>query len=322
MNFDYLTAAKRVIELEQQAISRLADQLGQDFIAACTTIRACQGRVVVIGLGKSSHIGNKIAATLASTGTPAFFVHAAEACHGDLGMITTNDVALAISNSGETAEFSIILPQLKWLKVPIIALCGKRESSLGSAADVYLDASVPEEACALGLAPTSSTTAALVIGDALAVALLESRGFTAADFARTHPGGSIGKRLLLTVKDLMLVGEALPVVTMDVPLKEALLEISRKGLGVALVVDHRGVLTGVFTDGDLRRAIDQQIDLHHTQVGSVMSCGGKRIAADALATEAVCLMEQYHITTLAIVDPDNRPIGIIHLHQLIKAGVV
>lgn len=321
MTFDYLAIAKRVIELEIRALQPLPQQLGTAFNQACAAILACRGRIVVVGMGKSSHIGNKIAATLASTGTPAFFVHAGEACHGDLGMITPEDVVLAISNSGETAEFVVLLPQLKWLNVPIIALCGKRDSSLGHAANIYLDAGIEEEACALGLAPTSSTTAALVIGDALAIALLESRGFTAADFARTHPGGSIGKRLLLTVRDLMLVGDAIPIVNATVALKEALLLVSRKGLGVALVVDSHGIMQGVFTDGDLRRAIDHQCNLHQVNVGEVMSHGGKKISADALATEAVCLMEQFNITTLAIVDPQGRPTGIIHLHHLIKAGV-
>lgn len=316
----YFESAKRVIDLEIRAISRLPLQLNPTFNQACTTIAACRGRIVVIGMGKSSHVGNKIAATLASTGTPAFFVHAGEACHGDLGMITVEDVVLAISNSGETDEFVVLLPQLKWLKVPVIAICGKQESSLGAAADVYLDASVAEEACPLNLAPTASTTNALVIGDALAVALLEAKGFTAVDFARTHPGGSIGKRLLLTVQDLMLTGEAIPIVNASMPLKEALLEVTRKRLGTTLVCDDQGVMIGVFTDGDLRRTIDQQVDLHHTSVGAVMSKGGKKIAATALATEAVCIMEQFNITTLAIVDDNGCPRGVIHLHHLIKAG--
>lgn len=316
----YFESAKRVIELEMRAISRLPLQLNPMFNQACATIAACRGRIVVIGMGKSSHVGSKIAATLASTGTPAFFVHAGEACHGDLGMITIEDVVLAISNSGETDEFVVLLPQLKWLKVPIIAICGKQESSLGAAADVYLDASVAEEACPLNLAPTASTTNALVIGDALAVALLEAKGFTAVDFARTHPGGSIGKRLLLTVQDLMLTGEAIPIVNASVPLKEALLEVTRKRLGTTLVCNDQDVMIGVFTDGDLRRTIDQQVDLHHTSVGAVMSKGGKKIAATALATEAVCIMEQFNITSLAIVDDSGRPKGIVHLHHLIKAG--
>lgn len=319
--FDYLAMAKHVIELELQAIAKLPQQLGDAFNQACATIQACRGRTVVLGIGKSSHIGNKIAASLASTGTPAFFVHAGEACHGDLGMITPDDVVIAISNSGETNEFITLLPQLKWLKVPLIALCGKRDSSLGSAADIYLDASVAIEACPLGLAPTSSTTVALVIGDALAVALLESRGFTPVDFARTHPGGSIGKRLLLTVQDLMLVADRIPIVSIDATLKEALLEVTRKGLGVTLIVDATGVMQGIFTDGDLRRAVDHQFDLTTTCVTKFMSAGGKKIASHALASEAVCLMEQFNITTLAIVDADNRPLGIVHLHHLIKAGV-
>lgn len=316
----YFESAQRVIELEIQAIARLPSQLATSFNQACATIAACRGRIVVIGMGKSSHIGSKIAATLASTGTPAFFVHAGEACHGDLGMITPEDVVLAISNSGETEEFVVLLPQLKWLKVPVIAICGKQASSLGAAANIYLDASCAEEACPLGLAPTASTTNALVIGDALAVALLESKNFTAVDFARTHPGGSIGKRLLLTVQDLMLTGEAIPIVNRNMPLKEALLEVTRKRLGTTIVCDDEGVMIGVFTDGDLRRTIDQQVDLHHTRVGEVMSKGGKKIAAGALATEAVCMMEQFNITSLAIVDSDHRPQGIVHLHHLIKAG--
>ena len=321
MTFHYLQSAKRVIQLELNAIAKLPEQLGDAFNQACATILACKGRTVVLGIGKSSHIGNKIAASLASTGTPAFFVHAGEACHGDLGMITPEDVVIAISNSGETTEFMTLLPQLMWLKVPLIALCGKRDSSLGHAANIYLDASVSEEACPLGLAPTSSTTVALVIGDALAVALLESRGFTPVDFARTHPGGSIGKRLLLTVADLMLTGDRIPIIQKDATLKEAILEITRKGLGVTLILNHSGAMIGVFTDGDLRRAIDHQVDLHTTCVAEVMSSGGKKISPDALASEAVCQMEQFNITTLAIVDTENHPMGIIHLHHLIKAGV-
>ncbi len=318
---DYLQTAKRVIELEIHAISQVPAQLGDAFNQACIAILACTGRTVVIGIGKSSHIGNKIAASLASTGTPAFFVHAGEACHGDLGMIMPNDVVIAISNSGETTEFMTLLPQLKWLKVPVIALCGKRDSSLGAAADIYLDASVSIEACPLGLAPTASTTVALVIGDALAVALLEARGFTPVDFARTHPGGNIGKRLLLTVQDLMLTGDRIPIVRTDASLKDAIFEVNRKGLGVTLIVDESQKLFGVFTDGDLRRAIEHQFDLTTTCVSEFMSRGGKKIASNALATEAVCLMEQFNITSLAIVDKEQQPIGIIHLHHLIKAGV-
>ncbi len=321
MDNPYLQSAKRVIELELQAITQLLTQLGDAFNQACATILGCTGRTVVIGIGKSSHIGNKIAASLASTGTPAFFVHAGEACHGDLGMIMPNDVVIAISNSGETTEFITLLPQLKWLKVPVIALCGKRDSSLGAAADIYLDASVAIEACPLGLAPTSSTTVALVIGDALAVALLEARGFTPIDFARTHPGGNIGKRLLLTVQDLMLTGPQIPIVPMDASLKETIAEVNRKGLGVTLIVDTEQQLFGVFTDGDLRRAIEQQLDLTTTCISQFISRGGKKIAATTLATEAVCLMEQFNITSLAIVDAQERPMGIIHLHHLIKAGV-
>ncbi len=318
---NYIEQANRVIEIEAKAILALKERLDGDFSKACKMILACQGRVIVLGIGKSSYIGAKIAASLASTGTPAFFIHAAEASHGDLGMITTQDILVAISNSGETQELVRILPIIKHLGIKLIAICGRRDSSLGLAADAFLNASVSEEACPLGLAPTASTTAALVLGDALAVALLEARGFTPVDFARTHPGGNIGKRLLLTVRELMHTGEQLPLVQQSEKLADGLLEITRKKLGVAMVVDTEGKVRGIFTDGDLRRVIDSKFDLHQVTMQAVMTPGGKTIAADALATEALAMMEKNKITSLIILDEANKPLGLIHMHDLLQAGV-
>ncbi len=316
-----LDSGRRTIDLELQAIADLAGRIDEHFCRACEIILACEGRVVVVGMGKSGHIANKIAATLASTGSPAFFVHPAEASHGDMGMITRKDVVLALSNSGNTTEIVTILPLIKRINIPLISITGNITSPLAEAADANLDVSVAQEACPLNLAPTSSTTAALVMGDALAIALLEKRGFTAEDFAFSHPGGALGKRLLLKVGDVMLTGAALPTVAPDTLLHEALLEITAKGLGMTTVVDARGQLAGIYTDGDLRRTLDQQRNLHSTRISEVMTTGGKTVTAEMLAAEAMRIMEDNSITSLVVVDPDLRPAGVVHLHDLIKAGL-
>lgn len=314
--------ARRVLTVEAGAVTALADRLGDAFAAACGLCLNCRGRVVVLGMGKSGHVGGKIAATLASTGTPAFFVHPGEASHGDLGMITGSDVTLALSNSGETSELVTLLPLIKRLGIKLITLTGNPESTLARAADVNLDVSVAEEACPLNLAPTASTTAALAMGDALAIALLESRGFTEADFARSHPGGTLGRRLLLTAADLMHRGDAIPAVTADVPVSRALLEMSTKSLGMTVIVDADFHVLGIFTDGDLRRALDGGIDVHATPIRTVMTPGGKTIAADTLTGEAVKLMQDHQITALLVTAPDGRLIGVLHMHDLLRAGVV
>ncbi|MCD6046418.1 MAG: D-arabinose 5-phosphate isomerase [Gammaproteobacteria bacterium] len=321
MTVDFLAEAYRVIDIEANAILALKPRLNGDFSKACELILACKGRTVVLGIGKSSYIGAKIAASFASTGTPAFFVHAAEASHGDLGMITPDDLVIAISNSGETPELMNILPLIKHLGVKLISICGRATSSLALASDVFLDAHVAEEACHLGLAPTASTTAALVLGDALAVTLLKARGFTPADFARTHPGGNLGKRLLLCVRDLMHVGGRLPIVTLQTNIVDALMEVTRKGFGVTIVVDESGRACGIFTDGDLRRAIDKRLDLHQVSMRDVMTRGGKTASADMLATEALMIMEKHKITTLVVLDKAQKPSGLIHMHDLLQAGV-
>ena len=315
-------SARRTLKIEEQAIAALAERLDNHFDRACELILACQGRVVVTGMGKSGHIASKIAATLASTGTPAFFVHPGEASHGDLGMITPGDVVLALSNSGETAEVTALLPLLKRLGTPLISMTGRPSSTLAHHADAHLDAGVEREACPLDLAPTASTTAALALGDALAVALLESRGFTAEDFARSHPGGSLGKRLLLRVGDLMHQGKRLPRVALGSPLRDALLEITRQGLGFTCVVDESDLLIGVYTDGDLRRTLDQHNDLSTLTVDDVMTRPGKRIAPDMLAAEAVRIMEDNRITALAVVNEEGHPIGALHMHDLLRSGVI
>ncbi|MDX5409607.1 MAG: KpsF/GutQ family sugar-phosphate isomerase [Thauera sp.] len=311
-----------VIETEACAVSALASRIDARFAQACGYMLACEGRVVVIGMGKSGHVGGKIAATLASTGTPAFFVHPGEASHGDLGMITSKDVVLALSNSGETGELLTILPLIKRLGVPLISMTGNANSTLARAANVNLDVSVEKEACPLGLAPTSSTTAALVMGDALAVALLESRGFTAEDFARAHPGGSLGRRLLLLIDDIMHTGDTIPQVGLDAPLTEALHEMTRKGLGMTAVLDADGRVAGVFTDGDLRRAVDRKIDLHNTPVGDLMTRNCKTVPPGMLAAEALAIMQASKINGLLIVDADGRLVGALGMHDLLRAGVV
>jgi arabinose-5-phosphate isomerase len=321
---DALVASGRaVIDVEAQALAALRARIGAEFAAACRLMLACRGRVVCTGMGKSGHIAKKIAATLASTGTPAFFMHPGEASHGDLGMVTDADLVLALSNSGESDEILAIVPALKRQGNLMVAMTGRPASSLGRLADVHLDASVPAEACPLGLAPTSSTTAALVLGDALAVALLEARGFTAEDFARSHPAGSLGRKLLLHIRDIMHTGEAVPSVPADASTTAALLEMTRKRLGMTAVVDADGVLQGVFTDGDLRRALDDEhTDLHATPVSKLMGRSPKTIGADALAVEAAHLMEEFKISSLVVVDAGRKVVGALNIHDLLRARVV
>lgn len=322
MQDTFLASARRVIDIEQRAISALSARLDETFARACELLYQCKGKVVVSGMGKSGHIGNKIAATLASTGTPAFFMHPGEANHGDLGMLGEDDVLLAISNSGETNELINLLPVVKRINVPVIAMTNSTSSTLGQHADVVVNISVEQEACSLGLAPTSSTTATLVMGDALAIALLDARGFTSDDFALSHPGGSLGRKLLLKVQDIMLTGDALPLVSDDATITQALLEVSSKGLGMTGITDKDGVLCGVFTDGDLRRILDTKTDIHHTRISQVMTRGGKTIQAHELAVEALNTMEAHKISALMVTDAQRKPVGAFNMHMLLKAGVL
>lgn len=317
-----MALGRAVITTETKAVARLADRIDDKFVAACRYILDCRGRVVVIGMGKSGHIGGKIAATLASTGTPAFFVHPGEASHGDLGMITDDDVVLALSNSGETEEIIALLPVIKRRNIPLIALTGNVNSTLGRTADVNLDVSVDQEACPLGLAPTASTTAALAMGDALAIALLEAREFSAEDFALSHPGGILGRRLLLRVSNIMHTGEEMPTVTADTPLAAALVEMTRKGLGTTAIIDGDGRVKGIFTDGDLRRALDAGVDVHKARISEVMTSNCKTISPDCLAAEAVSMMEKHKINALLVVDKQQRLIGVLNMHDLLRAKVV
>lgn len=311
-----------VIETELAAIHALKARIDDSFVRACELMLACEGRVVVTGMGKSGHIGNKIAATLASTGTPAFFVHPGEASHGDLGMITPKDVVIALSNSGETGEILTILPIIKRLQVPMISITGKSSSTLATEADINIDASVEKEACPLGLAPTSSTTVALVLGDALAVALLDARGFTEEDFALSHPGGSLGRRLLLHVSDIMHSGNEIPKVNENASLRDALLEITQKGLGMTAIVNAEDQLLGIYTDGDLRRTLDKNIDIHAAAIKDVMTANCKSIQQNLLAAQALTEMQQNKINAMLVVDNNNRLIGALNMHDLLRAGVV
>lgn len=312
---------KTVIENEAEALRILAARIGDNFAHACDCLFKCQGRIVVIGMGKSGHIGSKLAATLASTGSPSFFVHPADASHGDIGMLTSKDVVIFISHSGNTPEMITLLPVIKNLKVPLISLTGNPDSLLAAAATVNLDVSVTREACPFNLVPTSSTTATLAMGDALAIALLEMRGFTAEDFARSHPGGILGKRLLLRVNDLMRTKDAIPKVSAGTLLTQALLEMTQKHMGFTTVVDSSGKLIGAFTDGDLRRALDKGVNVHATKIEEVMTKKCRTIARDILAFEALQIMEQYAITSLVIVDEQGFPIGAINLHDLLQVGL-
>lgn len=322
MPHNFLDLGKAVLEIESQAIQQAQARLNEDFTQACEILLQCKGRVVVVGMGKSGHIGSKIAATLASTGTPAFFVHPAEAQHGDMGMITAQDVVITLSNSGETDEVTTILPLIKRMGAPLIALTGRPESTMGQAANVVLDTSVEKEACPLNLAPTASTTVTLAMGDALAVSLLEARGFTAEDFALSHPAGALGRRLLLHVSDIMHSGDNLPTVKQSATLAEALVEMTRSGLGMTTVVDETGNLLGIFTDGDLRRALDKNIQPRETPITEVMTANCRTVTADQLAAEALQVMEQHAINALPVLNREQQLVGAINMHDLLRAGVV
>jgi arabinose-5-phosphate isomerase len=321
-NEELLALAANVLDIEARAVDGLKARLNDDFVAACDLCMETPGRVVVTGMGKSGHVSNKIAATLASTGTPAFFMHPAEASHGDLGMITSQDLLIAISYSGETAEVVTILPVIKRMGARLLAITGNPRSTIAEAADVHLDISVGEEACPLNLAPTASTTATLAMGDALAVALLKKRGFTAEDFARSHPSGSLGKRLLLRVSDVMRSGDRVPAVPADVSLRDALLEMTDKGLGMTAIVDADRRILGIYTDGDLRRTLDDGADIRETIIRDVMHTDCKTIGEDVLAAEALHVLEQNKITGLLVADDDNRLIGALNIHDLFREGLM
>ncbi|GHE93120.1 KpsF/GutQ family sugar-phosphate isomerase [Thalassotalea profundi] len=314
--------ALNVIQIEQQAINEISQFIDECFEDACQLMFDCKGRVIVIGMGKSGHVGGKIAATLASTGTPAFFVHPGEASHGDLGMVTKDDVVLTISNSGETGEVLAIIPVIKRIGAKLIAMTGNNNSTLSKLSDTHICIKVSREACPLGLAPTSSTTATLVMGDAIAVSLLHARGFTADDFALSHPGGSLGKRLLLRLSDIMHTGERLPVVHQEAKITDALMEMSLKGLGMTAVVDDNNQLMGLFTDGDLRRILDAKVDIHHDKIQTVMTIEPKIADEDMLAAQALKIMEDKKINGLIIVNSQNQPIGAMNMHDLLRSGVL
>ena len=319
---ELLALACEVLDIESRAVASLKSRMNDDFVAACDLCMQTPGRVVVTGMGKSGHISNKIAATLASTGTPAFFMHPAEASHGDLGMITQQDLLLAVSLSGETREVVTILPVVKRMGAKLLSMTGNPKSTIAMAADVNLDISVAEEACPLNLAPTASTTATLAMGDALAVALLKNRGFTAEDFARSHPSGSLGKRLLLRVSDVMRTGDRVPAVHADVALRDALLEMTDKGLGMTAIVDSSKTILGIFTDGDLRRALDSGADIRSTLISDVMHTGCKTTSADLLAAEALHMLEENKITSLLVADDENRLVGALNIHDLFREGLL
>jgi len=318
---DFCKLGLAVIETEAQAVFELTQRIGEDFEQACHILLGCKGRVVVTGMGKSGHIAGKLAATLSSTGTPSFFMHPGEACHGDLGMITPYDIVIAISHSGFTNEIITLLPLIKRMQVPLISLTGNKESTLARTADVNLDISIRQEACPLGLAPTTSTTVALVMGDALAIALLQVRGFNEEDFALSHPGGALGRRLLLRIDELWHEKDQLPLVLESATISEALIEVTEKKLGMTCVVNSHGFLTGVYTDGDVRRTLTQRFDINTTALAQVMNPNCKTIAKGTLAAEALAIMQQFKITSLVVVDDKNRPLAVIHLHDLLRAGV-
>lgn len=312
---------REVVLIESNMVKSLVDRIDSIFVKACERLIECKGHVCVLGVGKSGHVGRKMAATFASTGTPAFFIHPVEAKHGDMGMVTSKDVVILISNSGETEEIISLLPSLKRLHIPIIALTGRPLSSLAQAADIHLDTSVSQEACPLGLAPTASTTTALVMGDALAMALLEIRGFSEKDFALSHPGGMLGKRLLLRVCDIMHKESEIPTVNHNTSFKDALLEMTRKKLGMTTILNEQKQLLGIFTDGDVRRALDKEVDIHSTKVIDIMSANPKTISPDILAAEALNIMETFKITSLVVIDSQKTVLGILHIHDLLRAGV-
>lgn len=319
MNFCTLGLA--VIETEAQAVFELTQRIDERFERACELLLACKGRIVVTGMGKSGHIAHKVAATFSSTGSPSFFMHPGEASHGDLGMITRQDTVVAISHSGTTHELVTLLPLLKRLEVPLITLTGNPESLLAKAADVHLDVRIRQEACPLGLAPTTSTTVALVMGDALAIALLQARGFSAEDFALSHPGGALGKKLLLRIDEVCHRGEQLPIINEQALISDALIEVTDKKLGMTCVVNKYGTLTGIYTDGDIRRTLTRQVDINTTPIKEVMSQEVRTIQKGILAAEALAIMQKHSITALVLIDEENKPQGVVHLHDLLKAGV-
>ena len=318
---DHSISARRTICMERDAVDALEARIGEDFQRACDLLLDIRGRVIVTGMGKSGHIARKIAATLASTGTPAYFVHPGEASHGDMGMITAEDAVIALSNSGRSPELITLLPLLKRLGIPLISMTGAPDSPLAQVADAHLDTGVETEACPLNLAPTSSTTTALVMGDALAIALLEARGFTAEDFAFSHPGGALGKKLLLKVEDVMVTGSAIPRVLAGTPLGQALLEISGKGLGMTTIVDGSGQLVGIFTDGDLRRSLDEGVNVHTTLIDELMTHSPKQVTGGMLAAEALRIMEENRISTLVVMDEQQNLTGVLHVMHLLHAGI-
>jgi len=321
-SISYATSARRTIRMEAAAVASLEERIGTEFNAACELLLQVRGRIIVTGMGKSGHIACKIAATLASTGSPAFFVHPGEASHGDMGMITSEDAVIALSNSGAVPEVLALLPHLKRLGIPLVSMTGNAQSALGQSSDVHLNTGVEIEACPLDLAPTSSTTTALVMGDALAIALLEARGFTADDFAFSHPGGTLGRQLLLKVQDIMKSGNDIPRVTENVKLAEALLEISNKGMGMTTVIDKAGKLVGVFTDGDLRRTLDARLDINETPIGQLIGSSAKTIDPDMLAAAALHIMEENEISSLVVLDAAGALAGVVHLKDLLHAGIV
>lgn len=323
-NQELINAALKVLEIESCSINSLAARIDNSFCEACRAILACKARVIVTGIGKSGHIAKKVAATFASTGTPSFFVHPAEASHGDLGMITSSDVILALSNSGETEEITSLIPLFKRLGTKIIAMIGNMNSTLAEVSDITLDVSVAKEACSLGLAPTASTTTALAMGDALAVSVLEARGFTSDDFALSHPGGKLGRRLLVKIKDIMHTGNSIPKVTPETTLAGTILEMTNKCLGMTTIVEDENStnILGVFTDGDLRRAFKDKLCFENTKIAEIMTTEFKSITFDVLATEAVNLMQQYKITSLPVTDHNNKLIGALNFHDLFKSGVL
>jgi len=321
-NNELLALAAEVLEIESRAVENLKNRLNDEFVAACQLCMDTRGRVVVTGMGKSGHVSNKIAATLASTGTPAFFMHPAEASHGDIGMITNNDLLLAISYSGETEEVITILPVVKRMGAKLLSMTGNPESTMAKLADAHLDISVTEEACPLNLAPTASTTATLAMGDALAVALLKNRGFTVEDFARSHPSGNLGKRLLLRVADVMRVGNRVPAVSADVTLRDALLEMTDKGLGMTAIIDADDRILGIYTDGDLRRTLDTGADIRSTVIRDVMHTNCKTTSAEVLAAEALRLLEENKITSLLVADDDGMLVGALNIHDLFREGLM
>lgn len=319
---DFRQLGLAVVKTEAEAIQNLSSRINGEFDRACEYLLNCRGKIIVMGMGKSGHIGNKVAATFASTGSPAFFIHAAEASHGDMGMITQEDIILIISNSGRTEEIVTILPFIKRLGIPLITLTGNKNSTLAKSSDVNIDISVKNEACPFNLAPTASTTAALVMGDALAIALLQAKGFTTKDFALSHPGGALGRKLLLRIDSLMHTGNKIPKVTENTTLSETLIEMTQKKLGMACITDHKGQLSGVFTDGDLRRAIDNNIDIHTVPIHKIMTKNCRTISTGLLAAEALQIMETYKITSLIVADKSRTILGIVHLHDILQAGVV